>query len=229
MTEVAVISDVHSNLEALEKVLSEVGGMEVYCLGDLVGYGANPNEVVELISGRVAIAVMGNHDYAAVTGDTSMFNPRAAMSSIWTAKDLTAKNLEYLRALPKTISLRIGKVDALLTHGSPDDALWEYVAPVTHAELYGQYLSKLGVRLIGLGHTHVPYVWREGEGIVFNPGSVGQPRDGDRRASYAVLTAEGDSASVDLRRVEYDYEKAASKIRKAGLPEQNASRLASGY
>lgn len=228
MSEVTVISDVHSNLEALESVLAETRGMALYCLGDLVGYGASPNEVVELLKEKGAVAVMGNHDYAAVTADTRMFNPRAAMSSMWTTKELMGKNLEYLRSLPRQVRFRIEGVDAFMTHGSPDDALWEYVHPVTHSQLFGHYLSKLSVDLLGLGHTHIPFVWKEAGGTVFNPGSVGQPRDGDRRASYAVVTVIGDSVSVTVRRVEYDYQKAASKIRDAGLPAQNAARLLTG-
>ncbi len=228
MTDVAVISDVHSNLEALEKVLADVGGMKVFCLGDIVGYGANPNEVVELVRKKGVTSVMGNHDYAAVTADTRMFNPRAAMSANWTTRELTGSNLDYLRSLPRQVRLELGGVKAFLTHGSPDDTLWEYVHPVTHSQLFGYYLSKLGVCLLGLGHTHIPFVWKGNEGIVFNPGSVGQPRDGDRRASFAIVASGDDSASVQVRRVDYDYEEAAEKIRERGLPEQNASRLSRG-
>jgi predicted phosphodiesterase len=228
LADVAVISDVHSNLEALESVLAELGGMQAYCLGDMVGYGANPNEVVELLRKRSVMCILGNHDYAAITADTGLFNPRAAAAAEWTTRELTGINLEYLRALPRQVRVRIGDVDALLTHGSPDDALWEYVHPVTHSQLFGHYLSKYEVGILGLGHTHIPFVWREAEGTVFNPGSVGQPRDGDRRASFAVLTPAENSVWVDVRRVDYDYETAAAKIREAGLPEQNATRLSNG-
>ena len=95
----AIISDVHANLEALEAVLREIRGLDVICLGDLVDYGANPNEVVEIIRDRGIRTIMGNHDWAAVSGDTSLFNPRAAMSSIWTQRNLTRQSLEYLRTL----------------------------------------------------------------------------------------------------------------------------------
>ncbi|MDA4123847.1 MAG: metallophosphatase family protein [Thaumarchaeota archaeon] len=224
----AVVSDVHSNLEALEEVLSEAGDLPLYCLGDIVGYGANPNEVVELLRRKTAVSVMGNHDYAAVTADTGMFNARAAMAANWTTRELTGRSLGYLRTLPRQVTLEVGGVRAVLTHGSPDDALWEYVHPVTHSQLFGYYLSKLEAGLLGLGHTHIPFVWKGKEGTVFNPGSVGQPRDGDRRASFAVVRTEGESVSVQVRRVEYDYERAAAKIREKGLPEQNASRLSKG-
>ena len=225
---IAVISDVHSNLEALQEVLSRVEDMEVYCLGDVVGYGANPNEVVEALRKREVLTVMGNHDYAAVTGETGMFNAKAAIAAMWTTKALTGPNFEYLRSLPKERRLRLGNTRGYLTHGSPDDTLREYVDPRTHRQLFGYYLERLRVRLLGLGHTHVPFVDDEAGGTVFNPGSVGQPRDGDRRASYAVVSVVGAAVKVDNFRVEYDCEAAASKIRAAGLPGQLADRLLSG-
>lgn len=225
---IAIISDVHSNLEALQEVLSRVEGMEVYCLGDVVGYGANPNEVVEELRKREVLTVMGNHDYAAVTGETEMFNTRAAMTAMWTAEVLKGPNLAYLESLLRERRLRLGEAEGYLTHGSPDDTLWEYVDPRTHWQLFGHYLDWLRVRFLGLGHTHVPFVSDETGGTVFNPGSVGQPRDGDRRASYAVVSVVGAAVRVDNFRVEYDYEAAASKIRAAGLPGQFADRLCSG-
>jgi diadenosine tetraphosphatase ApaH/serine/threonine PP2A family protein phosphatase len=225
---VAVISDVHANIEALEAVLGELRGMEVYCLGDLVDYGAEPNEVIDTLRKREVKGLLGNHDSAALTGDTSLFNARAAMSSKWTAKQLTEKNIEYLRGLPLELRISSGETEAYFTHGSPDDRLWEYVDPRTHSNLFGHYLGRLGVQAIGLGHTHVPYVWNEEAGTVFNPGSVGQSRDGDNRASYAIFSFAGEEPQVEVRRVSYDYETTASKILAAGLPESFAERLGSG-
>jgi putative phosphoesterase len=224
----AVISDVHANLEALEVVIGRVERMELYCLGDLVDYGANPNEVIELVRKSGAKSVVGNHDFAVLSGDTSLFNARAAISSKWSARLLTPENKDYLRALPLELRVTIEGIEFYLTHGSPDDRLWEYVDPRTHADLFGHYLQKTRAGAIGLGHTHIPYVWKESNGVVFNPGSVGQPRDGDRRASFAVVTVDGGKASVDVRRVEYDYEKTGKKIRGAGLPESFADRLKAG-
>lgn len=228
MPRVAVISDVHANLEALEAVLGEVKGMELYCLGDLVDYGAEPNEVIDELRLRGAKCIVGNHDAAAMTGETSQFNARAAMSSQWTRRRLTGDSVAFIKGLADELRLTLGEVGVYLTHGSPDDRLWEYVDPRTHTDLFGYYLDKVDAQVIGLGHTHVPYVWKEAGRAVFNPGSVGQPRDGDRRAAYALLSAEGGEVEVEIRRVEYDYEKAAGKIRRAGLPEQFAVRLAEG-
>lgn len=218
----------HANLEAFEAVLAEAQGLDVFCLGDLVDYGANPNEVVEVIRRRGIMCVMGNHDWAALSGDTSLFNARAAMSSIWTRAHLTSQNLEFIRTLAPELRTSFEAAEAYFTHGSPDDRLWEYVDPRTHSDLFGHYLAKLQVRVIGLGHTHVPYAWKEEGKVVFNPGSVGQPRDGDPKASFAVLSFDEQEVRVEIRRVEYDIQKAAEKIREAGLPESHASRLFSG-
>jgi diadenosine tetraphosphatase ApaH/serine/threonine PP2A family protein phosphatase len=226
-TTVAVISDVHANLEALEAVLREAGGLKLYCLGDLVDYGAQPNEVIDAMRRRGVECVLGNHDWAALTGDASGFDARTAMSAAWSRRALTAESADYLRGLPQELRPDIG-IPAYFTHGSPDDRLWEYVDPLTHSDLFGHYLDRLGVRVIGLGHTHVPYVWEEGGRTVFNPGSVGQPRDGDWRASFAEVTVSEGEVAVELRRVEYDVEGAASKIREAGLPAAFADRLATG-
>ena len=134
---IAVTSDVHSNLEALQEVFARVEGMEVYCLGDVVGYGASPNEVVETLRERGALTVIGNHDHAAVTGETGMFNARAAMAAKWTAKILKGPNLAYLKSLPRRRRLRLGDAEGYLMYGSPYDTLWEYIDPSTHRQLFG--------------------------------------------------------------------------------------------
>lgn len=224
----SVLSDVHANLEALDAVLKEVEGDTLLCLGDFVDYGAQPNEVIEALASRGTKSILGNHDAAALTGDVSLFNPRAAMGSKWTRSRLTPGSAEFLRGLPQEMRLRVEGAEFYFAHGSPDDRLWEYVDPRAHEGLFGYYLAKVEADAMGLGHTHVPYVWRGDKGVVFNPGSVGQPRDGDRRASFAVVRVDGGSVEVDVRRVEYDSGKAASKIREAGLPESFADRLQSG-
>ncbi|MBI3841019.1 MAG: metallophosphoesterase family protein [Thaumarchaeota archaeon] len=228
MESFAVISDVHSNLEALGAVMKEVAGLSLVCLGDVVGYGASPNEVIDVLRDGRVTAILGNHDYAASTGDVAMFNARAAMAALWTGRQLTGTNLAFLRGLPRELKLEREGIQVHLFHGSPDDPLWEYVTPSTHSQLFGHYLERRGAKLIALGHTHIPYVWSEEAGTVFNPGSVGQPRDGDRRASFSVVTIGPGGVKVHNQRVDYDVAVAAGKIRKAGLPESIAARLEKG-
>ena len=225
---VAVISDVHANLDALDAVLHELEADEIWCLGDLVGYGARPGEVISRLKEVGAKSLMGNHDYAAATGDTGGFNARAAMAAVWTRNSLTKAEVQFLASLPTELVQEVEGLKIYLAHGSPDDQLWEYVDPRTHEDLFPHYLTLTRASVIGLGHTHVPYSWKGRRGLVFNPGSVGQPRDGDPRASYARITFEGGDARVEHRRVVYDWAAAGRRIREAGLPAQLADRLAAG-
>jgi len=225
----AFISDVHSNVEALEAVLDEVGKLKVYCAGDIVGYGASPNEVVRILRDAGATCVLGNHDQASLEGDVGEFNPRAAMAAIWTSQHLSDASRAFLASLPREITAETGGKRLYMAHGSPVDTMWEYVLPSTHSDLFDYYLKKVDADVIALGHTHLAFQWRsEGGGLVFNPGSVGQPRDGDTRASFAILSVEAGEVQVETRRVEYDKERAAKKILESGLPPSLATQLLSG-
>jgi putative phosphoesterase len=228
VTGLAFISDIHSNLEALSAVLADFGEGPVFCLGDIVGYGASPNEVVEELKERRVVCIIGNHDYAALSGDVGSFNARAGMAAFWTSRHLTRESRAFLEGLPKERKERLMEKSVYMTHGSPDDNLWEYVYESTHRDLFDFYLDKLSVDVVAVGHTHIPFVWSGDRGLVFNPGSVGQPRGGDRRSSYAVLTVESGVISVEHRSVEYDIESSARKIVEAGLPESLADRLFTG-
>jgi putative phosphoesterase len=228
---VAFISDVHSNLEALEAVLDEVGKLKVFCCGDIVGYGASPNEVVRTLREVGATCVLGNHDYASIRGDAGDFNARAAMAVVWTSQHLSQESRDFLEALPREVSTELGGKRVYMAHGSPDDTMWEYVHPSSHSDLFDYYLKKVQADVMALGHTHMAFQWRGRDGgIVFNPGSVGQPRTGDRRASFAILRVGGGEPAleVEVRQVDYDAERAAKKILESGLPPSLASQLLSG-
>jgi len=224
----AFISDIHSNLEALEAVLGEIGGTPTYCLGDVVGYGASPNEVIALLKEGSVTCIRGNHDWAALSGKVNEFNASALQALTWTARNLTAESRTFLETLPLNRSVIFRGETVYMAHGSPDDNLWEYVYPSTHSDLFGYYLQKLGAEAIALGHTHSPFEWTGPEGLVFNPGSVGQPRNGDPRASYAVLEPARHGLAVRHRTVKYDVGEAARKIIASGLPPSLASRLQFG-
>ena len=234
-----MISDIHGNLEGLEAVLADVpGGVErIYCLGDVIGYGANPNECCDLVREKEMPTITGNHDLAVTDLDTDLgwFNPVAAAAVRWTREHLTDGNAEFLRSRPRMMQTS----ETLFVHGSVRDPDEYIIDGGTAAENLALLKSEYpGVRLCFFGHTHVKAVAPSPNGAsgaevldlgsngpyLVNPGSVGQPRDGDTFASY-VLAEETD---VTYRFVEYDIEKAQAKIREAGLPGMLADRLAVG-
>jgi diadenosine tetraphosphatase ApaH/serine/threonine PP2A family protein phosphatase len=248
---ILVVSDIHANFEALEACLAAAPAHDcVFNLGDIVGYGANPNEVTERARALGEVFVRGNHDKAC-TGLISLdeFNPIAALAALWTSQQLKPENLEFLRRLPQGPVLPLPAMQCV--HGSPRDED-EYV--LMRREAYS-ILGRAQFPLTFFGHTHVQGgFWtddeHETEGAIemnyesmegkqqltiqleptrkylINPGSVGQPRDGDPRAAFALHDTE--QRSVTFCRVPYDIEKAQEKIFAAGLPERLAIRLEEG-
>jgi diadenosine tetraphosphatase ApaH/serine/threonine PP2A family protein phosphatase len=237
---IAVVSDIHSNLVALDAVLDKIGSVDaLWHLGDVVGYGPEPDEVVERLTALGAIGVRGNHDAAACGGaEIEWFNPDARAAMEWTRSTISAATRAWLAALP----VRRKESDFTLVHGSPRDPLWEYV---TSAALARAGLSAISTEHGLHGHTHIPIAFTEvdgrmrtlvpragntialGEGRTFlNPGSVGQPRDRDPRASYLIVDVEAGTATWG--RVAYDFESVGAMIRAAGLPVRLADRLRVG-
>ncbi len=236
-----VFSDIHGNLEALEAVMADMAarGIERYwCLGDIVGYGADPNECIRRVRGVAEHTVMGNHDSAAIgREDTTHFNRYAREACEWTAGRLEPENREWLKGLPLTVMAG----DIMLVHASPfEPKSWPYMFYVSDM-LNG--FNALQGRAAFIGHSHQPVVLvnRGGEYFSFageefrlepgtrcivNVGSVGQPRDNNPEASYAVW--DSDTSTVRIRRVAYDTETAMRKIREAGLPDILAQRLEFG-
>jgi diadenosine tetraphosphatase ApaH/serine/threonine PP2A family protein phosphatase len=240
---VAILSDIHGNRHAFEAVLADVaqvGAEEVWCLGDLVGYGADPNDCVALARERTALCLAGNHDLA-VTGELPMdeFSRGAAIAARWTQEVLAPDHAEFLRTLkPQANVAGVG-----LYHASPRDPVWEYVLSTLLAELC---LDAQEDRICFVGHSHVALSFHRPEGEpatgeprrggdtrnlsagewLVNPGSVGQPRDGDPRAAWMLL--DSDSADATWMRTEYDIAGAAAAIRAARLPDSLAERLEYG-
>jgi predicted phosphodiesterase len=237
---IALLSDVHGNLPAFQAVLADVDAHapdQIWCLGDLVGYGAQPDECVELARQRCHLCLAGNHDLV-VTGDIDIgdFSSSAAAAALWTRQHIGADALAFLRALrPSEDGRAIG-----LYHASPRDPVWEYVLSSWQAD---ECMDLMEERVSAVGHSHVA-LWfrRSGEGQVegapaagglerdigegqwlINPGGVGQPRDGDPRAAWLLLDTEEWSAR--WRRVEYPIDVAAGAIQQAGLPSVLAERL----
>jgi predicted phosphodiesterase len=243
MKKLALISDIHGNLEALTAVIAQARAEQVdafACLGDIVGYGAEPGACLDLVRSLAPVAVIqGNHDaYAAVDLELESFNPLAQAATIWTRDQLTDDQRAWLLALPLRADI---PPDIELVHATPSDPQsWSYVRFAGEGAL--AMLDQTS-RLCFYGHTHVPMAFRlrdgavdqllddshdlqSGERWLVNVGSVGQPRDGDWRAAWSLLDLETDRLS--LRRAEYDVEACQAKILAAGLPARLAERLKDG-
>jgi len=238
----AVISDIHANLHALTAVLEELDSERpdtIWCLGDIIGYGPRPNECCQLVRERVDLSLVGNHDLV-VLGDVDVneFNPEAGRAVEWTQRVLDEESKAFLAGLEPRAT--VGDVE--LYHGSPRNAVWEYVLD---AEAIQAAFSHSEAPIVLIGHSHIPIVAQLTDGevlakhapegvesevddgrLLLNPGSVGQPRDGDPHAAWLLLDLEAGRAT--FRRTEYDVERTQREIREAGLPEALAERLGFG-
>lgn len=242
-----VISDIHANLTAFQAVLEDAGVLGrdydfVWCLGDVVGYGPDPNECIELLRSMPHLCLAGNHDWAALGRlDIRTFNADARKAVGWTRETLTDENLAYLEALNTTFVLG----DFTLAHGSPREPVWEYILdPLIAALNFPHFQTTYCL----VGHTHTPVTFKlvgnkgdcdpiapvygqqthlDGVRQIINPGSVGQPRDSDPRAAYAVLDTE--AMTWEFRRIPYDYKVVQQRMRKVDMPERLIMRLEYGW
>ena len=240
---ILVLSDIHANLTALESVLEDAGTVDaVWCLGDIVGYGPDPNECVARIRGlQNLVCLVGNHDAAALSRiPIETFNQDARRSIEWMQDVLTKDSYIFLSQLSETVVS--GQVT--LVHGSPRNPVWEYILDLHNA---AQNMEYFDTPICMVGHTHLPIAYRtdpktnqlhwavppEGECIaldtraIVNPGSVGQPRDHDPRASYAIFYPEKNG--WEIHRVDYDIRAVQKRIRAAALPMRHALRLLEGW
>lgn len=236
----AIISDVHSNLEALEGTLQEIKQRKVdavIVLGDIVGYGADPNACIELCRELTSYIITGNHDYAVIhSEETQYFNNYAAKAVHWTATNITEENSDFLNSLPMLIPWE----NYLFVHSAPlKPAEWEYIMNQWDAE---PQFAGFSQKICFIGHTHVPVIFRKNnraiasyggielplhEQLIINVGSVGQPRDGNHKLSFAIF--DDQQWQLEVVRLNYDIEKAARKIVNAGLPSALAERLFYGF
>ncbi|MDP6126629.1 MAG: metallophosphoesterase family protein [Dehalococcoidales bacterium] len=240
----AIVSDIHANLAAFSAVLDHIGhqgGVEkVWCLGDVIGYGPDPNECIEKLRQTDHVWVAGNHDLGAIGKiSTNEFNPDAAASCHWTGRQLSSEDVEYIENLP----LVIEEGDFTLAHGSPREPIWEYLVSNSIArENFSCFTSQFCL----VGHSHVPLVFSHEEDgpysagrfsdnvklilgtsrLIINPGAVGQSRDGDPQASYALYDSQ--IGIMKLYRVPYDIRVTQDKMVERGLPTRQVARLSQG-
>jgi diadenosine tetraphosphatase ApaH/serine/threonine PP2A family protein phosphatase len=241
---VAIVADIHANLAAFQAVAATWGKVdEVWCLGDIVGYGPDPNECVSMLRSLPHVCLPGNHDWAALGRiDTSDFNPAARAAADWTARALSSETRAYLESLPET--LKQGRFT--LVHGAPRSPVWEYLLDAAAAR---ENFELFQTDYCLIGHSHIPLMFATrqdgridarllgpegpfplaGARRFLNPGSVGQPRDGDPRASYAIVEIGDDGeATFELLRVPYSIDETQARMRAVGLPDSLVQRLAFG-
>jgi putative phosphoesterase len=239
MERITIFGDIHANLPALEAVFEDIdrrGLNNLYCLGDLVGYGTFPNEVVQLIRQRAIPTIMGNYDQG--VGNSSddcgcaYRTPEARAlgdrSIAWSNRETTDENKAYLRSLPGHISLQLGDLDVVLAHGSPR-RINEYLYEDRPDSSLQRIVEGAAADVLVVGHTHLPYHRRLPSGAhVINAGSVGKPKDDDPRACYVVLEADGVDLHAQFIRVPYDVERAAQAIEATDMPHEFARMLREG-
>jgi predicted phosphodiesterase len=240
-----IVADIHANLTAFEAIITDArrnGDFSIiWCLGDIVGYGPDPHECIDLLRKFEHVCIAGNHDHAAVGMiETSGFNPSAAVANRWTTNQLSAEDTRFLSRLP--FFSRQG--DITLVHGSPREPLWEYVITDQSAEISLDSITTLHCMV---GHSHLPLMFikktdkpsvsqrvlhgsclqlKEGR-ILLNPGGAGQPRDNDPRASYAIL--DDARQAITFYRVVYNVKATQNKMLNAGLPMSLVTRLSTGW
>lgn len=241
---ILVISDIHANFTALKAVLNDAGQVdETWCLGDVIGYGPDPNACVEELRDiSMLTCLLGNHDVA-VLGKMPFqtFNGEARRSLIWHEKVLAPDNADFLKTLPENAKVRR---EVTMAHGSPRDPVWEYIINTLTARLNFDFFD---TDLCFVGHSHIQCLFRYDEArdritldaphvdiamplnarMILNPGSVGQPRDRDPRAAYAIFDPE--ARTWEACRAEYNIAEVQERIRAAKLPEKHAVRLAEGW
>ena len=232
---VAVITDVHANLPALQAALArveELGIERILCGGDLVGYGPAPDQICALIAARGIPAIYGNYDYAIARDEhdcgcayiTARDRELGRRSVEWTLEHTGQASKDWLRGLPFDLHFSVGATPVHLVHGSPR-RVNEYLFEDKPARLYERLAGAERDRVLVFGHTHKPWV-REHGGVLFvNCGSVGKPKDGDPRGAFAILREGGDGVDVTIERVAYDTDAAAAEVRAAGLPGEFADAL----
>ncbi len=233
------LADLHSNLTAYNAIRDEVQeqfGKNIdytICLGDLIGYGPYPNEIVK-ISESFDLNIIGNHDIACATGNADGFNPEAEKAVLWTFDQLTTYSKTYISIIAQNEFKEIEEkgLKLYLTHASPKEYLTDYIYPDDSKERKDELLGMIGENVVLIvGHTHIPMIYQNEAGkVIFNPGSVGQPRDNDPRASAGIMEINPDSSvKLDWIRVTYDTREVAREIQKVGLPIKLAERLFFGH
>jgi putative phosphoesterase len=238
MIRVAVLSDIHANLDALEAVWEDVleqGVDRVFHLGDLVGYNPYPVECVEFVRTHNLPGIAGNYDLAVISDEPDpvglylkkSISPDGLGAYEWTRSRITPECRDFLGGLPQRLEVQLEGHHLTLVHGSPF-SVREYLTPDTPPARLNLMVKASGGDVLVCGHTHLPMIRQTGSGLLINPGSVGKPKDGNPRAGYLVLELAPEKVAPRIRRVEYPVAETAALIRQVGLPEAQADSLLRG-
>ncbi len=225
-----IISDIHSNREALEAVLKDIEKradvLKILCAGDIVGYGPDPIACCGIVRKLRIPVVKGNHDANMDLRNLSWFNSLAQQALVWTTERVGRSEKDWLMSLPKKYQDELMGKRVVMVHGSPQDPVYEYVTPETPPDTLRHYLNMTKADVLIMGHTHMPFIVKIGKRLIVNAGSVGQPRDSDPRACYVVVDMK--SLDAEIVRVEYNIQGCADKIYKSNIPDYLGDRLFDG-
>lgn len=227
MKRIAFISDIHSNLPALEATLENIrlkGITDIYCLGDIIGYHSNTNEVVSLLRESSVVSIMGNHDMV-ITQENFDRNEKNNFVLTWNLDVLTDENRNYLSALPLSMDIDIDDVKVKIVHGSPE-SIDEYIREGSDTADY--YLNRMETDVLISGHTHLPYIMERNGKYLLNTGSVGKPKFGKPECSYIVLAVEGSEINPEIITLPYDVERITKDLKDKQFPEKLILALESG-
>lgn len=227
---IGLISDVHSNAVSLMSIFSDFDSLQVTTIlhaGDIIGYGPYPNETIRIFRDRNIHSILGNHDRALITGDVRKFSPFAAQALRWTAGVVSGVERDYIKSLNDIEVIIVDGIRIGMVHGSPRN-YDERISPqdLAASNVMPSFLSRMNCDVLVLGHTHRPFKMKFQEGMIVNPGSVGQPRDGNPGAAFALLDT--GTLSVTLHRADYDIEKVIGDMLKKDIPAPLAFRLRMG-
>ena len=232
MTIIAIISDIHANLSALRAVLADIHKHKVtkiFSLGDLVGYYTEPIPVIHLVLARCKVVIKGNHDHNAALGEVPIHFRSVSQSSLeFATNGLTITERKILHGLPMMHTIHLDNHKAMMIHGGPEYPLDQYIYPEDEDDIQStfDFMDLIELDVLFLGHTHVPFLRRQNNRIICNPGSVGQPRDGDNRASYVLFDMK--SLKSKIQRVSYNPKQTIAGIKKHHLSKELAERLLVG-
>lgn len=227
MKKIAFISDIHSNIPALEETLRDIkskGVQDIYCLGDIIGYHSYPNQVIKLLKEEGVVSIKGNHDLA-ITEEIFNRDNDAHFVLWWNFDNLSLENRDYLKQLPETLEIQIEDITVKIVHGSPE-SIEEYIRE--GSEEIDKYLELMTTDVLICGHTHLPYIHEKDGKFLLNTGSVGKPKIGKPLASYILLTVDGDKISPEIIKLPYDTKTMIEHLKNNKFPDKYAMAIKTG-